>query len=278
MRRGFATLAVAAAAASQAAVDVDSLWDYADPAVSEQRFRAALGTARGDDALVLRTQIARTLGLRGRYDDAHAELGAIAAQLERSSAEPRVRALLERGRIWRSSGAPARGRPLFVEAYERAHAAGLEALAADALHMVALAESALDGRLEWNRKALAYARAARDPKARIWQGPILNNLASDLRGAGRLEESLATFRESLRAYEAAGRERGVRIARWQVANVLRLMGRADEALAIQLALEADNAAAGQPDRYVFEELEKLHAARGDEAKAALYREKARASN
>ena len=49
-----------------AAMDLDALWNFDDPAQSEQRFRDALAAATGDDAFVLRTQIARTYGLRGR--------------------------------------------------------------------------------------------------------------------------------------------------------------------------------------------------------------------
>jgi tetratricopeptide (TPR) repeat protein len=182
-----------------------------------------------------------------------------------------VRARLERGRVLRSSGRAAESIPLFRQAFERAEAAGLERLAADALHMVALAEPALDDRLAWNRRTIEYARRATDPKAQGWAAPAWNNIGSDLREAGRLDESLAAFREALAAYEQSGRAQAVFIARWQVANVLRLLGRADEALALQLALERDLAAAGSADPYVFEELALLYAARGDEAKAAHYR-------
>ena len=42
------------------AIDINALWDFSKPALSEERFRAALATAQGDDALILKTQIART--------------------------------------------------------------------------------------------------------------------------------------------------------------------------------------------------------------------------
>ena len=47
--------------------DLSMLWDFNQPDVSEQRFRAALASAAGDDALILQTQIARTYGLRGDF-------------------------------------------------------------------------------------------------------------------------------------------------------------------------------------------------------------------
>lgn len=257
-------------------MDVDALWNFNDPAASEARFREALANAKGDDALILRTQVARTLGLRKRFDDAYRELDAIEPALAAAGQEPRVRALLERGRTLRSSGQPAEGKPLFIRAFEMADAARLEGLAADALHMVALVEPQLDERIAWNRRTVAYAQRASDPRAQGWQAAALNNIGSDLREAGRLDDSLAAFRDALAAYERKGRADEIRIARWQIANVLRLKGQRAEALAMQLALERDAAAAGDPDPYVFDELALLRRAAGDE-KQALDAE-ARAAN
>ncbi len=276
MKRWRALLVVAALLAlpARAAVDVDALWNFADPAASEARFREALGSAKGDDALVLRTQIARTFGLRGLFDDAHRELDAIEPALAAAGMEPRVRAWLERGRTLRSAGKPLEGRPLFMRAYVTADAARLERLAADALHMIALAEPALDERIAWNRRTIDYARRATDARAQGWQAAALNNIGSDLREAGRLEESLAAFREAQAAYERIGRAQSLFVARWQVGNVLRLLGRTDEALAMQTALERDMAAAGAPDPYVYDELALLQAARGQADAAALARRRA----
>lgn len=273
MKRALLALMLAVSAA-HAAVDLDALWNFDDPAASETRFRAALAGAQGDDALVLRSQIARTFGLRQRFGDAHRELDAIEPALAAAGVEPRVRAWLERGRTFRSAGQLAEARPLFTRAFAAADAARLERLAADALHMLALAETALDERIAWNRRTIDYARRASDPKARAWEAAALNNIGSDLREAGRLDESLATFREAQAAYERSGRAAGARVARWQVANVLRLLGRADEALSMQLALERDAAAANDPDPEVFDELALLHAAAGRSEAAAQARRRA----
>ena len=271
-----AVLCAATVVAAQATtIDVDALWNYGDPAASEARFREALVGARGDDALILRTQIARTLGLRKRFEDAERELEAVQAQMAQAGPEVGVRLALERGRWLRSSGRPADSVAWFERAFEQADAARLERLAADALHMVALAVPTLDERMAWNRRTIDYARKASDPKARGWEAPALNNVGSDLREAGRLDESLAAFREALAAYERTGRADGIRFARWQVANVLRLQGRHDEALAQQLALERDAAAAGQPDPYVYDELALLHAAVGQADAAERARARAR---
>jgi tetratricopeptide (TPR) repeat protein len=249
------------------ALDVDALWNHSDVAASEARFREALIKAQGDDALILRTQIARTLGLRQRFDEAHRELDAVEAAARDAGAAVRVRVALERGRVLRSSGKPLEGKPLFVRAFETADAAKLERLAADALHMIALAEPQLDERIAWNRRTIDYAQRASDPRAQGWQAAAHNNIGSDLREAKRYDDSLAAFRDALAAYERSGRAEPVRIARWQIANVLRLKGLRTEALAMQLALERDAAAAGDPDPYVYDELALLHRAAGDEKQA-----------
>ena len=262
------------AGVAMAGVDLDALWDYGDPAASESRLRGALAAARGDDVLVLRAQIARSYSLRRRFAEAHAELDSIAPQLAAAGAEAQVHALLERGRTLRSAGDALAARPLFLHAIELAERGGLERLAADAMHMVALVEPGVEGQIDWHRRTIAYARAARDPKARGWEAPALNNLGVTLREAGRLDESLAAFRDAEQAYarrQADGQ--ALLVARWQVANVLRLQGRVDEALAMQLALEAAFAARGAPDPYVFDELARLYGARGDAARAAAYRQR-----
>jgi tetratricopeptide (TPR) repeat protein len=200
------------------ALDVNSMWDYERPGLSEQRFREALTEASGDDALVLRTQIARTYSLRGRIDQAHAELDAIEPQVAAAGAEVQVRVLLERGRTLRSARQPAEARPLFVSAFERADAAGLEYLAGDALHMVALVESSLEGQVEWNQRTAQYASRASDPAARHWEAGAWNNLGVALNEAGRHAEALAAFEHALAAHERSGKVTSIRIAHWMVAQ------------------------------------------------------------
>jgi hypothetical protein len=63
------------------AMEIESFWEYSDPAGSEARFRAALATAHGDDRLEILTQIARTHSLRKRFEEAHRQLDEIEPQL-----------------------------------------------------------------------------------------------------------------------------------------------------------------------------------------------------
>ena len=57
------------------------------------------------------------------------------------------------------------------------------------------------------------------------------------------------------------------MARYMVARSLRLLGRNDEALALQQRLHNDAQTAGQPDPYALDELALLYRNRGDAAQA-----------
>jgi hypothetical protein len=59
---------------------------------------------------------------------------------------------------------------------------------------------------------------------------------------------------------------------------LRALNRNDEALEIQLRLEREREAAGAPSPYVFEELELLYRAKGDQRRAEHYAELKRAAS
>jgi len=231
-------------------VDLDALWDFAQPAVSEERFRAAFGAATGEEAQVLRTQLARSLGLQRRFAEASAELDAVAA----GELTPLVRTYLalERGRVANSSAHPAEAAPLFRAALAEAEAAGFDYLAADAAHMLAIVEPG-EAQIEWAERALAIAEGSADPRARKWVGSVTHNLGWTLHDLGRFEEALSRFERALAFREEQGDAEPIRIARWTVARGLRSLGRHEEALAIQRAL----ADAGPEDGYVSEELGEL---------------------
>ena len=264
--------------AAHAAVDVDALWDFSQPAASEQRFRAALAaTWVEDDAVILVTQIARSYGLRRDFARAQAILEGIEPQL--GGAEARVRHALETGRTLVSATHPpasqtpearAGARAAYLQAYEIARAAQLDALAVDALHMMAFVDTAPAQQLDWNLQALAVVEASAQPAARQWEAALRNNAGLALHRLGRYDEALAQFERAVALRERGSNARATRIAWWMVAWTLRSMQRRDEAIAIQLRLERENDAAGTPDRYVFDELEALYRARGDAERAAAY--------
>ncbi|CAN5242117.1 hypothetical protein BH09ACT12_BH09ACT12_32700 [soil metagenome] len=234
--------------------DVASLWDFDDPAGSEERFRAAADAATGDERLILQTQVARALGLQGRYEEGHAVLDA--EEVAAGGTEVGVRRTLERGRLLRSADRPREARPLFVHAALTAGAAGLDALHVDALHMVALVGAPAE-QLALTEEALAVARTSSDPAARAWEPSLLNNLAMAHADAGDWSAALAGFEEALVARARLGDDRRTRTARWLVAWALRNLDRREEALAIQETLRAELDSLGEQGPYVDEELELL---------------------
>ncbi|MBC5764610.1 tetratricopeptide repeat protein [Ramlibacter albus] len=260
-------------------IDVAPLWDFSKPEVSEQRFRDALATAQGDDVLVLQTQIARTYGIRKDFVRAREVLRVIEPAIARSGPEAQARYWLELGRTWSSATHPkesqtpeavATARAAFQKSLDIARAGALDALAIDAIHMFAFLDTAPADQLKWGREALAVVLASQQPAAQRWQASVRNNIGYALHQLGRYDEALAEFRQALALREQSGNARSIRVARWMVAWTLRALKRDDEALAMQLALERENAAAGEPDEYVFEELAHLYRAKGDEARAAYY--------
>ncbi len=249
-------------------LDIDSFWEYANPALSEDRFRTALTSAHGDVRLELLTQIARTYGLRQRFGEAHDLLNQVEEQLAHAGLHPRVRYLLERGRTFNSEGDKEKARTLFVEAWEQAQAVHQEGLAVDAAHMVAITHAGTRDAIAWNQRGLGVARPSQDPKARALIPAMLNNSAWDLHEMGRFREALALFEEAQADWIAHGKPEQIQVATWAVARCLRSLRRYDEALTIQHTLEADHIATGDADGYVFEEIAENLAALGklDEAK------------
>jgi tetratricopeptide (TPR) repeat protein len=245
--------------------DFNDLWNYDDPAGTEARFRVLLpqADASGDAsyALQLRTQIARTLGLQKQFAEAHTLLDEVD---EKAQGDDLVmaRSLLERGRVFNSSGQPEQAVPLFKQAYELSDRIGAGYYAADALHMLGIASPPPE-QTGWNLKAIDYAQRSSQPRARYWLGPLYNNLGWTYFEQGRLQDALETFQKAQAAREGQGKPEEIRIARWCVARTLREMGQIEAALAIQRQLEA----AGGEDGFIYEEIGECLYALGRSAEA-----------
>jgi len=244
-------------------IDIDSFWEYADPASSEERFLSLLNSTQGDERLELLTQIARTYGLRQRFDKAHEILNQVEGELAEAGPRPGIRYLLERGRTHNSSGEGEKARPLFVEAWERAQAAHQEGLAVDAAHMVAITYSGRQEALEWTQRGLELARPSEDPKALALIPAMLNNSAWDLHDLGRFAEALPVFEEALAVWSARGNPKQIQAAEWAIARCLRSLGRHADALAILRELETQQVALGSVDGTVLEEIAENLAALGE---------------
>lgn len=179
---------------------LDRLWNTKDPELSEQRFRDAIADPAYDldEKAELATQLGRAIGMQGRYEEADALLDSVDGE------EPTVgvRILLERGRLLSASGHEAMAVPLFEQAAELADHLGEEYLAVDALHMLAIADSAHAGL--WTKSALEYASTARDPHTRHWMVALHSNLGWALHGEGRFTQALVEFQLAEQWAERAG--------------------------------------------------------------------------
>jgi tetratricopeptide (TPR) repeat protein len=236
--------------------------------------------------VILKTQIARTFGLRGDFLKAREILRSIDAAQENSSPEARVRYLLELGRTFASTTHTKdtqtpddleKARDLFLRAHKLAASANLDFLAIDALHMMPCVDSEPDRQLEWNERALAYMEHSDQAEAKKWEASLRNNVGYAKHLKGEYEAALEQFQLSRAAHERANRIRNVRIADWMIAWTFRAQKKYPEALAIQLELERDWDADGDPDPYVFEELEHLYRAIGNEELALHYGTKFKAT-
>lgn len=236
----------------------DALWDFADPAATEARFHAY--EAHGTEALELRTQIARALGLQRKFAEGHAELDAV-DRMDSPDARVRIRSALERGRLHNSSGDKVTARRWFDTAFAIAEEAHEENLAVDAAHMIAIASPTES--IDWNQRALALAAAATDPKARAWRGSLLNNLGWSYHDMKNYPTALAHFEDAIAFRKEQGKADEIRVAEWCFARTLRSLGRHEEALAIQQRLEAE----GTEDGFVSEELGELLLVLGRKAAA-----------
>ena len=236
-------------------VNINKLWNFQNTKETRKKFHAL--------RLELLTQIARTHGLEGDFDKAHAVLDEVEKALDAAPGVVNVRYLLERGRTLNSSGKPAEAVPLFHKAFELGRDISEHGYAVDALHMVAYAEKDPKVKLGWEEKAVAYAEKSKDERALKWLGTLYNNMTWSYFDMGDFERGLDAARKG-EAWHAERHKdtRGHRIARWSVGKLLRMNERYDEALKIQLGLEADYDKLGEKDGFVQEELGEVYLAQG----------------
>jgi len=251
------------------------LWDYAHPATTEKRFKKLLPEAdRAGDLdyrLGLLTQIARTHSLRAQFEKAHSVLDAVERELCDETCQAEIRYLLERGRTYTTARKSEKAVPLFRRAWDLACARGYDFLAIDAAHMRGIATPPAE-QLTWNHKALQVAETSSDGRARQWLGVLYHNTGMTHLDAGELEMALEQFQKDYEFRQVHGTAETARTAKWCVAHTLRLLGRLDEALRMQLELEEETARAGGADGFVHEELGEIYLARGEtEAARAQFR-------
>jgi tetratricopeptide (TPR) repeat protein len=178
---------------------LDELWDFGDPAGSERRLVAEAASRPHTDAerAELLTQQARALGLQERFAAGQALLESLG---QSADAAVRTRVKLEAGRLLNSAGHAEEAVTEFEDAAALARSGGLLFLEIDALHMLAIADSARSR--ERAAEAIDRALAAPDDRTRRWLVSLYNNLGCSYSEAGDLDQALAAF---LQAQEWADR-------------------------------------------------------------------------
>ena len=252
-------------------MEFDKLWNYSKPDETEKKFREILPEikASGDKSayLQLLTQIARTLGLQRKFDEAHKLLNETEPQLTDDDPVSQIRYLLERGRTFNSSREKEKAEGLFLKAYELGLKTGEDNLTVDAAHMMAIVKSG-ELSLEWNETAMKLAENSSEPEAKKWLGSLYNNTGWTYFDMKDYNKALELFEKCKEWHKERNTGEGFFIARWSVSKTLRLLGRVDEALDIQneLLKEIEESKAEQ-DGYVYEELGECYFLKGKDEDA-----------
>ena len=254
--------------------DFDKLWNYNNPGETEQKFREILdNTTEQEDPgyeLELRTQIARSLSLQQKFEDAHKLLDQIESELKPEYPIAKIRYLLERGRTLNSSGKKEESLPLFLEAWEVGLDVKADFYAVDAAHMLGIA-ALQDQQLLWNEKAMDLAEKSLDKRAQGWLGSLYNNIGWTYHDMQEFDKAMAVFLKALEWREAHEQIIETQIAKWCVARTHRSLGKVNKALTMQYELEKEMLAAGQDeDGYVSEEIAECLTLQGKSEEAAPY--------
>ncbi|KAJ3209657.1 hypothetical protein HDU67_006020 [Dinochytrium kinnereticum] len=278
--------------------DTEDHWIFTDPKASEETFKSMrpsaqhAGAEEKDGLLTdnqeILTQVARSLGLQKRFDEAKEVLKMAKEEILRlEDADPdeptlvdlrvaRARYLIELGRVIKSGGDPLSSIRYFRMALQITRLGPPERLqhyTVDAIHMLAIVELEEREKIRCGEEALEVCEKSTNSRTQGWASPILNNMGWVHYDQGRFEKALEAFRKAeawARKRVGAGTEKNfvdrLRVTRWAVARTLRSLERLDEALEIQLEL----AALPRNDVYVFEELAELYAAKGDMENASRH--------
>jgi hypothetical protein len=248
----------------------NEMWDYSNPTKTRDEFTRILGSLNDKTklsyTLELKTQIARTYSLQAKFDEAHKLLDEVETQLNQDTSIAQVRYLLERGRAFNSAKKKNKAKVLFIDAFEKSKKLATDNYTIDAAHMVAIAASKLEDKLEWNTNGLVAAKKSKDKKVKRWIGVFLNNMGWDLFEVKRYEEALANFRACWDFYEESKTNDRRDIARWSYAKTLRLMGKTEDSIKIQIAL-LDEKNGKDDSGYGFEELGELYLLKDDKVKS-----------
>lgn len=239
----------------EALPDFDKLWNFGKPADTEVKFREILPlaeAARDPSYLAgLLSQIARTQGLQGNFDEAHATLDRAENMLTSDLKLAKVRYLLERGRVFNSANNIDRALPLFLQAYELAFAITETKFAVDAIHMVAIAKQDPKKQIEWNLKGIEMAQA--DSNSRGWLHALYNNIGESYLTAKEYDHAASYFHKlSVLQKEKSGTPDMHTLK--DEARAIRLSGHPDKAIEMIEPIYQKLIAENQDDGWIREEM------------------------
>jgi len=258
--------------------EIDTLWDYENPEVTELRFKDLISIAKSSDKIYyaeLLTQLARSQSLQRKFEEAHHVLDKM-QRVTRGSHMPvaEIRYLLERGRTFNSANEKERSLPFFKKAYSKALKSDQDFYAIDAAHMLGIA-SEQKHQLSWNLKAMELAEKSKDPKATNWLGSLYNNIGWVYHDLKEYRKALELFEKALTWRTNQGNKRGIFIAKWTVGRAYRSLNKIDEALQIQNELLEETLQNNlDPSGFVFEELAECLLIKNESQKAMDYFSKA----
>jgi tetratricopeptide (TPR) repeat protein len=244
--------------------DFIKLWNFGNPKETEQKFQEILSIAQtaNDPSYVaqLLSQIARTQGLQGKFDEAHATLDRVEEMLTSDLQLARIRYLLERGRAFNSSNHQDRSIPLFIDAYTLASSIDEMKLAIDAIHMIAIAESDPKNQVEWNFKGIEMAMS--DLNSIGWLHALYNNIGESYLLLKDYENARLYFHKLIELQIQRNGEADIHTLKDE-AKAIRFLGKPNEALSILEPLLKKIIDAGMDNGWIREEIAENHLLLGE---------------
>jgi hypothetical protein len=243
-----------------AVTDPEIPWDLTRPQAGEAALRTMHDTLARDaspnnvrSANVL-TQIARAEALQGKLTDAERTLDRAAKLLGSiNDVQPKLRLLLERGRLFALHSRPTQARTCFLEVWKAARETGETFHAIDAAQMMSIVETPKE-RNRWTLLALELAEQSPDDRVKRWRGDLHITLGKHYEELLQLPKAIECFERAASCFQEHGAPAAAAVARSLIGRVFRLLKRTEEALEIQKSVLAEQTRSGGVDGIVLEEL------------------------
>ncbi len=254
-------------------VDLDTLF-VGDPASIEMRLKGILPTAASlsDKSYFVQilSRLATAQAVQKNFEGAFTSLDEAEKACIASDFAGWARLVLEKGRVFQQSENLKEAKRLFEEVFQFSREHQLDDYACDAAHMVAIVTKEVREKIRWNEIAIGLATSSNVKKANAWLGSLYNDLGSNYFEAKEYEKALQPFQRALELREAEGVAENIRVAKWQIARVMRCLDWLDEALIVLTALKGEqDSLVGQDEMtillrgYIYMELAEVYAAKGD---------------